>query len=165
MNTPSLPPVPPPVGAALSTRVSAIRDAVGKAFIGGFGLQRGALASSIGHDSHNIVVMGVDPADMAVAANRVAEMEGGIVAVDRGQVLAEIALPVCGLLTDVDAWTLSEQRQKVLDVARGLGCTVPEPFMFLSFITLAAIPAFAITDKGFVDCFQQTIVDPVEAWA
>ncbi len=138
---------------------------IGKAFIGGFGLQRGALASSIGHDSHNVVVMGVDPADMAVAVNRVAGMEGGIVAVDRGQVLAEIPLPVCGLLTDVDAWTLSEQRQKVLDVAREFGCTVPEPFMFLSFITLAAIPAFAITDKGFVDCFQQTIVDPVEAWA
>lgn len=138
---------------------------VGKAFIGGFGLKRGALASSIGHDNHNIVVMGVDPVDMAAAANRVVEMEGGIVAVEGGQVLADIPLPVCGLLTDVDAWTLSEQRQKVLDAARALGCTVPEPFMFLSFITLAAVPAFAITDKGFVDCFQQKLIDPVESWA
>jgi adenine deaminase len=138
---------------------------IGKAFIGGFGLKRGALASSIGHDNHNIVVMGVDPADMAVAVNRVAEMEGGITAVENGQVLAEIQLPVCGLLTDVDAWTLSEQRQKVLDVSRSLGCIVPEPFMFLSFITLAAVPAFAITDKGFVDCFQQKLIEPVESWA
>ena len=89
---------------------------IGKAFIGGFGLKRGALASSIAHDNHNIVVMGVDPADMAVAVNRVAELEGGIVAVENGRVLAEIQLPVCGLLTDVDAWTLTEQRQKILDV-------------------------------------------------
>ena len=89
---------------------------IGKAFIGGFGLKRGALASSIAHDNHNVVVMGVDPADMAVAVNRVVEMEGGIAAVEDGRVLAEIPLPVCGLLTDVDAWTLTGQRQKVLDV-------------------------------------------------
>ncbi|MGE5603923.1 MAG: adenine deaminase C-terminal domain-containing protein, partial [Nitrososphaerales archaeon] len=138
---------------------------VGKAFIGGFGLKKGALASSIGHDSHNIVVMGVDPEDMAFAVNRVVEMEGGIVAVEGGKVLAEIPLPVCGLLTDVDAWTLAGQRQAVLDAARSLGCTVPEPFMFLSFITLAAIPAFAVTDKGFVDCLEQKLVDPVKSWA
>jgi adenine deaminase len=138
---------------------------IGKAFIGGFGLKSGALASSIAHDNHNVVVMGVDPADMAVAVNRVVDMEGGIVAVKDGQVLAEIQLPVCGLLTDVDAWTLADQREKVLGVARALGCTVPEPFMFLSFITLAAVPAFAITDKGFVDCLQQQLIEPVESWA
>ena len=138
---------------------------IGKAFIGGFGLKRGALASSIAHDNHNVVVMGVDPADMAVAVNRVVEMEGGIAAVEDGRVLAEIPLPVCGLLTDVDAWTLTGQRQKVLDASRALGCTVPEPFMFLSFITLAAVPAFAITDKGFVDCLQQKLIEPVVSWA
>jgi adenine deaminase len=138
---------------------------VGKAFIGGFGLKRGALASSIGHDSHNIVVIGVDPADMAVAVNRVAALEGGIVVVDGGRVPAEISLPVAGLLTDVDAWTLAEQRQVLLGEAQALGCTVPEPFMFLSFITLAAIPAFAITDKGYVDCLQQKLIEPVRSWA
>jgi adenine deaminase len=138
---------------------------VGKAFIGGFGLKKGALASSIAHDNHNIVVIGANPADMAVAVNRVAAMDGGIAAVEDGSVLAEIPLPVCGLLTDVDAWTLAEERQKVLAVAQNLGCTVPEPFMFLSFITLAAIPTFAITDKGFIDCLQQKIVEPVESWA
>jgi adenine deaminase len=138
---------------------------IGRAFIGGFGLKRGALASSIAHDNHNIVVMGVDPDDMAAAVNRVAAMEGGIAAVEGGQVLAEIRLPVCGLLTDLDAWTLAEQREKILEVSRTLGCTVPEPFMFLSFITLAAVPAFAITDKGFVDCLQQKLIEPVESWA
>ena len=137
---------------------------VGKAFIGGFGLQRGAMASSIAHDNHNIVVMGVSPADMAIAANRVADMDGGIVLVDGGQVVAEIPLPLFGLLTDTDAWTLAGQREAVLAKAREMGCAVPEPFMFLSFITLAAIPEFAITDRGYVDCLKQQLIEPVLAW-
>jgi adenine deaminase len=137
---------------------------IGRAFMGGFGLKRGALASSAAHDNHNIVVLGVDPADMAIAANRVAELNGGIVVVDGGKVVGEIPLPQFGLLTDLDAWTLTEQRQAILDLARDMGCSVPEPFMFLSFITLAAIPAFAITDKGYVDVAIQQIKEPVLAW-
>ncbi len=134
---------------------------VGKAFIGGFGLKRGAIASSIAHDNHNIVVMGVNPADMAMAANQVADMGGGIVLVEDGQIVDAIELPIVGLLSDLDAWTFAKKRQLVLEKAQGLGCTVPEPFMFLSFITLAAIPAFAITDKGYVDCLKQQLLDPV----
>ncbi|MEN4042548.1 MAG: adenine deaminase C-terminal domain-containing protein [Anaerolineaceae bacterium] len=134
---------------------------IGKAFIGGFGLKRGAMASSIAHDNHNIVVMGVEPADMAVAANRVAELRGGIVLVDEGKVLAEIPLPVVGLLTDTDAWELARQRQALLDKAKQMGCAVSDAFMFLSFITLAAIPAFAVTDKGYVDVMKQALVEPV----
>jgi adenine deaminase len=65
----------------------------------------------------------------------------------------------------MDAWTFAEERKRVLDVAQGLGCAVPEPFMFLSFITLAAIPAFAITDKGYVDCMKQALIDPVLSWS
>jgi adenine deaminase len=137
---------------------------IGRAFMGGFGLKRGAMASSAAHDNHNIVVLGVDPADMAVAANRVAELNGGIVVVDGGRVVGEIPLPQFGLLTDLDAWALTEQRQAILDLARGMGCCVPEPFMFLSFITLAAIPAFAITDKGYVDVAIQQLKEPVLAW-
>lgn len=136
---------------------------VGKAFIAGFGLKRGAMASSIAHDNHNIVVMGVDPADMAVAANRVAELGGGIVLADDGKVVDEIELPIVGLLSDLDAWAFSERRAKILAECQGMGCTVPEPFMFLSFITLAAIPAFAITDRGYVDVMQQKCIDPLLA--
>ncbi len=121
---------------------------IGKAFIGGFGLKQGAIASSIAHDNHNIVVMGVDPKDMAVAVNKVAEMQGGVVLVKDGEVIATIELPVVGLLSDLDAWTFAEHRQVVLDEAQALGCTVPEPFMFLSFITLAAIPAYASHRQG-----------------
>lgn len=138
---------------------------IGKAFLGGMGLKRGAMASSIGHDHHNIVVMGVNPEDMAVAANRVAELQGGIVLVEDGQVLDEIAFPLLGLLTDTDAWTLAQRRTALLDRGREMGCNVSDAFMFLSFITLAALPAFAITDKGYVDVEQQKIIEPVLSYA
>lgn len=134
---------------------------IGRAFLGGMGLKRGAMASSIGHDHHNIVVLGVDAEDMAVAVNRIAELQGGIVLVEKGQVVDEIALPVLGLLTDMDAWALAARREALLSRAREMGCGVSDAFMFLSFITLAAIPAFAVTDKGYVDVAKQAIIDPV----
>jgi len=134
---------------------------IGKAFIGGFGLKRGAMASSIAHDNHNIVVMGVNPQDMAVAANRVAELGGGIVLAEGGKVVDEIPLPIVGLLSDLDAWSFAQRRKEILAKAREMGCQVHEPFMFLSFITLAALPAFAITDKGYVDVSKQQFLDPV----
>ena len=138
---------------------------IGKAFIGGFGLKRGAIASSIAHDNHNIVVMGVSPEDMAVATNAVAEMQGGVAVVDSGEVIASIPLPLVGLLSDLDAWSFARARKEVLAKAQAMGCAVPEPFMFLSFITLAAIPAYAITDRGYIDCMKQAIIDPVLSWS
>lgn len=138
---------------------------VGRAFLGGMGLKRGAMASSIGHDHHNIVTLGVNPADMATAVNRVAELQGGIVLVENGQVVGEIALPILGLLTDMDAWTLAQQRAALLEKTREMGCAVTDAFMFLSFITLAAIPAFSITDKGYVDVARQALMDPVLSFA
>ncbi len=134
---------------------------IGKAFLGGMGLKRGAMASSIGHDHHNIVALGVSPEDMAVAVNRIAQLQGGIVLVENGQVVDEIPLHILGLLTDLDAWTLAEKRTTLLNKAREMGCGVSDAFMFLSFITLAAIPAFSITDKGYVDVMQQKVIDPV----
>lgn len=138
---------------------------IGKAFLGGMGLKRGAMASSIGHDHHNIVVLGVDPEDMAFAANRVAELQGGIVLAEGKRVVAEIGFPILGLLTDLDAWSLAEQRTALLKKAREMGCSVSDAFMFLSFITLAAIPAFSITDKGYVDVARQQLMDPVLSFA
>jgi adenine deaminase len=134
---------------------------IGKAFLGGMGLKRGAMASSIGHDHHNIVVIGVEPEDMAVAANRIVELQGGMVLVEKGRIIEEIALPLLGLLNDMDAWTLAEKRSRLLDKAGEMGCIVSDAFMFLSFITLAAIPAFAITDKGYIDVINQKVIDPV----
>jgi adenine deaminase len=138
---------------------------IGKAFLGGMGLNRGAMASSIGHDHHNIVVMGVEPEDMAFAANRVADMQGGIVLVENGKVIEEIAFPILGLLTDLDAWTLAEKRQSLLAKAAEMGCAVSDAFMFLSFVTLAALPAFAVTDKGYVNVEEQKIIEPVLSYA
>jgi adenine deaminase len=138
---------------------------IGKAFMGGFGLKSGAMASSVGHDHHNVVVMGASPRDMAAAANRVMELEGGIVLVKDGAVLQEIPLPVSGLLSELDAWSLARERSQLLEKCKGLGCTVSDPFMFLSFVTLAAIPEFAVTDKGFVDVATQSIIDPVLGWS
>ena len=137
---------------------------IGRAFLGGFGLKRGAIASSVAHDNHNVVVMGADPEDMALAAGRVAEMDGGVALAEGGRIVGELALPIFGLLTDTDARKLAEERQALLDKAREMGCTVPEPFMFLSFVTLAGIPEFAVTDKGYVDCPRQAIVDPILSW-
>jgi len=138
---------------------------IGRAFLGGMGLKRGAMASSIGHDHHNIVVMGANPADLAFAANRVVEIQGGIVLVEQGQVVEEIALSILGLLTDLGAWTLAEKRQALLDRDREMGCSVADAFMFPSLITQAAIPAFAITDKGYVDVMKQEIMNPVLGYA
>ena len=134
---------------------------IGNAFIGGMGLKRGAMGSSIGHDHHNVVVMGANPADMAVAANRIVEIGGGVVLVEDGKIIDEISFPIVGLLTDLDAWTLAEKRQSLLAKATERGCGVSDAYMFLSFITLAAIPAFAITDKGYVDVEKQQLMDPV----
>ncbi len=134
---------------------------IGRAFLGGMGLKSGAMASSIGHDHHNIVTLGANPEDMAIAVNRIAEMQGGIVLVEKGQVLDEIPLPLLGLLTDIDAWTLAEKREALLNKAREMGCNVSDAFMFLSFISLAALPAFAITDKGYIDVIAQRVMDPV----
>ena len=125
------------------------------------GLKRGAMSSSIGHDHHNIVVIGVDPADMALAVNRVADLQGGIVLVDDGQIVSEIPLPILGLLTDLDASPLVEKRQAVLAKANEMGCTVSDAYMSLSLNTVAAIPAFSITDQGYIDVMQQKIIDPV----
>lgn len=137
---------------------------IGKAFIGGFGLREGAVASSMAHDNHNIVVMGTNPEDMAQAVERIVEIDGGIVLVKQGALLGELPLPLCGLLSDQDAWSLSEDRMTLLEQIKELGCSVPEPFMFLSFITLSAIPQFAITDMGYIDCIRQQIMEPVLQW-
>ncbi|MDR2162682.1 MAG: amidohydrolase family protein [Clostridiales Family XIII bacterium] len=138
---------------------------IGKAFMGGFKLKEGAIASSVGHDNHNIIVLGTNHDDMAIAVNRVAELQGGQLVVKGGEVLSEVAYPILGLLSDLSAEDLAGQKQKLNDIIHALGSEIPIPFMFLSFISLAAIPAFAVTDHGFVDVLNQKIIDPIIAAA
>ncbi|PWR03201.1 adenine deaminase [Meridianimarinicoccus roseus] len=120
-------------------------------FVQGFGITRGAIASTVCHDHHNIAVVGADYADMALAANRLGEIEGGFVVVSGGRVLAELALPVAGLMSLAP---FEEVRAALTDLraaARGLGVTLEEPFLQLAFLCLPVIPHLKITDHGMVD--------------
>jgi adenine deaminase len=136
---------------------------VGQAFMGGFKLKSGAIASSVGHDNHNIIVLGTNFEDMALAVNRIVEVEGGQVVVDGGEVIAEVLYPICGLLSDLSAEELAVEKERLNAAIHARGSEIPIPFMFLSFICLAALPGFAITDKGFINVETQQIIDPVLA--
>ena len=134
---------------------------IGKAFMGGFHIKGGALASSVGHDNHNIIVMGDSFEDMALAVNRCAELGGGQVIVRDGKVAAEVAYPICGLMSDLSLDELAAQKKALNQVAYEMGTPIAIPFMFLCFICLACIEAYAVTDKGFIDVEKGQIIDPV----
>jgi adenine deaminase len=121
------------------------------ASVHGFGLKRGAIASSVGHDSHNITVIGVDDADMALAANRLGALQGGFVVAADGFIMAELALPVAGLMSLMDFEGVRDALLPLRAAARTLGCTLPEPFLQVAFLPLPVIPHLKITDKGLVD--------------
>ncbi|MCJ2027070.1 adenine deaminase [Methylobacterium sp. J-067] len=132
---------------------------IGVAFVKGFGLKRGAIASSVGHDCHNITVVGADEADMAVAVNRLAEIEGGFVVAEGGRVLAEIALPLAGLMS-LDAHpAIAASLRGLREAAKGLGVVLPEPFLQVAFLPLPVIPHLKITDRGLVDVDRFALVD------
>jgi adenine deaminase len=125
---------------------------IGRGFVTGFGLKRGAIASTVAHDAHNVVCVGASGADMAVAVARLAELGGGQVAVLDGRVTAEVALPLAGLMSDMPAGEVASALDALGAVAaRQLGVTVEEPFMQLSFIALSVIPELRLTDGGLVD--------------
>jgi adenine deaminase len=135
---------------------------VGLGFVRGFGLERGALGSSVAHDAHNIVVVGTNDADMALVVERLAELGGGIVAVDAGEVLAELPLPVGGLLSDLPLAEVVERSAACTAAAERLGCTGATPFLTMSFLALSVIPSLKITDQGLVDVDRFELV-PLEA--
>jgi adenine deaminase len=120
-------------------------------FVTGFGLQRGAIASTVCHDHHNIAVVGANYDDMALAANRLGQIEGGFVVVEGGQVLAELALPVAGLMSLEPFEVVRDALIALRAAARTLGVTLEEPFLQLAFLCLPVIPHLKITDHGMVD--------------
>lgn len=138
-----------------------INGNIGKAFMSGFNLKSGAIASSVGHDNHNIIVLGTNFEDMAIAVNRVAELQGGQVLINKGEVISEVAYPILGLLSDLNAYELAEQKKILNSKIHELGSQISIPFMFLSFIWLAALPEYAVTDHGFIDVINQKVIDPV----
>ncbi len=135
---------------------------IGRGLVSGFGLQRGALASTHAHDAHNLVVVGVDDADMAVAVNRLAAIGGGQVAVAHGRVVAEVPCPIGGLLSDQPAEQVAAAARALEEAAwRELGATLPAPVMTVSFLALSVIPELKITDLGLVDTLALEVV-PLE---
>ena len=131
---------------------------VGLGFIQGFGLKRGAIAGTVAHDHHNLVVIGVDDAAMTLAAKRVAELGGGLCVVDGDRVVAELALPVAGLMSDQPIETVRAGYDALLKAAAALGATAVDPFMAMSFMALEVIPSLKLTDRGLVDVTTFEIV-------
>jgi adenine deaminase len=132
---------------------------IGLGFVTGFGLQRGAIASTVAHDAHNVVCVGASGADMAVAVGRLAALGGGQVAVLDGRVVAELALPLAGLMSDRPVAEVADDLRTLRQAAASaLGVTLEEPFMQLSFVALSVIPELRITDGGILDVGAQRYV-------
>ncbi|GAA4225478.1 adenine deaminase [Sagittula marina] len=127
-------------------------------FVKGFGLKAGAIASTVCHDHHNIACVGASYDDMAVAANRLSDIEGGFVVVKDGAVLAELALPVAGLMSLEPFEVVRDALEQLRAAATSLGVTLEEPFLQLAFLALPVIPALKITDRGMVDVVKFEII-------
>ncbi|MGY0712960.1 adenine deaminase [Azospirillum argentinense] len=132
---------------------------VGRGFASGFHLREGALASSVGHDSHNICVVGASDEDMAIAVNRLIELQGGFVAVRNGQVVGELALPLAGLMSLEPFETVERHLRSLRASVKGMGCPLAEPFLQLAFLPLPVIPHLKITDRGLVDVDKFALVE------
>ena len=130
---------------------------VGKGFVRGFGMKEGAIASTVAHDSHNIIVVGASDIDMCVAVNRLREIGGGLIAVSDGEVLAELPLPVAGLMSPKKVEDIAEKLDRLHQITRSLGCILRNPFMTLSFLALPVIPKLKITDYGLIDVEKQCV--------
>ena len=131
---------------------------VGKGFVKGIGIKRGALASSVAHDHHNIVVIGVDDESMMTAARRVARLGGGMVVAEGEEILAETPLPLAGLMSTEPVEIVRDQVDDAITAAQNLGSTLHDPFMAMSFLALEVIPSLKLTDQGLVDVDQFKIV-------
>ena len=132
---------------------------IGKGFVKGFGLKDGALASTVAHDSHNIVAIGVNNDEICKAVNRLREINGGLVAVSRGNIKGELPLPIAGLMSDKEAGFVAEKMKQLNKSASDLGCHLRNPFMALSFLALPVIPKLKITDYGLVDVEKMELTD------
>ncbi|MCD6301275.1 MAG: hypothetical protein J7L82_04315 [Staphylothermus sp.] len=135
---------------------------MGKAFIRGFGLRAGAIASSIAHDHHNIVVVGTNPSGMLVAVKHLKTIGGGFVAVKNCEVIGDLPLEFAGLLSLEPVEKVIDKLEKLNQVVRKeLGAKIDVPFMQLEFITLPTVPELGLTDKGLIDARNYRIIEPV----
>jgi adenine deaminase len=124
---------------------------IGKGLVKGFGLKRGALASSVAHDSHNIVAVGTNDTDIMTAIYEIVSMQGGLVVTESGKAVATLSLPVAGLMSDKPLVEVAEDFTRLEEAAKALGCELAAPFATLSFVALPVIPELRLTDLGLVD--------------
>lgn len=132
---------------------------IGKGFIQGFGLKRGAIAGTVAHDHHNLAVIGVDDVSMKQAVYAILEMGGGLVVVDGSQVLASLPLPIAGLLSESPIEAVRARYDRLIEKAHQLGNEMSDPFMVMSFMGLEVIPKLKLTDMGLVDVEQFKLID------
>jgi adenine deaminase len=128
-----------------------INGNIATGFVHGFGLKSGAIAATVAHDHHNIVTVGVNYEDIALAVNRLKEIEGGFVIADKGNILKELPLPIAGLMSLEPFEIVQDELKELRKIARSLGVSLEEPFLQLSFLALPVIPALKITDRGLVN--------------
>lgn len=131
---------------------------IGIGFVQGFGLKKGAFGSSIAHDSHNIVIVGTNDNDILKAFETICKMDGGLTVVCDGKVLASLPLPIAGLMTDLSVSEVKKRLNLLESKVKSLGCTLSDPFMTLSFLSLPVIPELKITDKGLIDVNRFKII-------
>ncbi len=132
---------------------------IGLGLVKGFGMKRGAIGTSIAHDSHNIVAVGASDEDMHAVIQEIARNQGGLAAAENGQVLASLALPIAGLLSQEPLEAVVSQIERVEQAAHGLGCTAPSPYSILSFLALPVIPELKLTDMGLVDVMNGKLLE------
>ena len=130
-------------------------------FVKGFGIKEGAVASTVAHDSHNLVVAGPSDEDMITALKELVRSGGGMVAVRKGRTLAQISLPVAGLMSDKPVEEVAQQVEQLKEAWASLGCSLPSPYMNLALSTLPVIPKLRITDKGLLDTVNFRFVSPI----
>ena len=128
-------------------------------FVKGFGALKGAIASSVGHDSHNLIVVGSHPRDMKAALQSLIECGGGFSVVKGGEVLARLPLPFGGLMSGAGAKNIAGSLRNLHRASMAIGCILPEPFLQLAFLSLPVIPSLKLTDKGLVDVNKFQIID------
>lgn len=132
---------------------------MGKGFVTGFGLKDGAVASTVAHDSHNLLIVGTNDEDMALAGNTLAEVGGGMVAVKNGEIIALNPLPIAGLISEEDAETVSQSVAKLDSAWKKLGCELVSPFMTMALISLAVLPELRLTNRGLFDTVNFKKID------
>jgi len=134
------------------------------AFVGGFGLKRGAFATSLSPDDDNVICVGASVPDMVVAIRHLFQVGGGQVVADEGRVVDVLELPVCGIMADVSVQAMAERERALARHLSGMGVTIPKPLFSVLFLSITAIPQFAITDQGLVEAARRQVVSPILSW-